>query len=108
MRVHARFQGRPGTFAHFGDSITETLAFWTPLKDTRKDTSPEMADAFRRVEAYLAPGVLAGLEGPGLRQPGRPDDPLGRAERRHLAGEAPTGGRPDHVRHERPAAVRGR
>ena len=32
VRVHARFHGRPGTFAQFGDSITETLAFWAPLE----------------------------------------------------------------------------
>lgn len=29
--VHARFTGAPGTFAQFGDSITVTLAYWTPL-----------------------------------------------------------------------------
>ena len=63
-RVHARFQGRPGTFAHFGDSITETLTFWTPLKDTRKDTSPEMADAFRRVDAYMRPECWRDWKGP--------------------------------------------
>ena len=63
-RVHARFQGRPGTFAHFGDSITETLAFWTPLKDARKDAPPEMADAFRRVEAYMRPECWRDWKGP--------------------------------------------
>ena len=37
-RVHARFRDKAGTFAHFGDSITETLAFWTPMKwDHRPD-----------------------------------------------------------------------
>ena len=30
--VHRRFTGRAGTFAHFGDSITVTMAFWTPLE----------------------------------------------------------------------------
>jgi hypothetical protein len=35
VQVHARFHGRPGTFAQFGDSITETLAFWTPLRHAR-------------------------------------------------------------------------
>ena len=53
--MHARFHGRPGTFAHFGDSITETLAFWTPLKQARKDAPPKMEQAFRRVEAHLRP-----------------------------------------------------
>src|SRR5438128_10925 len=34
-KVHARFTGRKGTFAHFGDSITDTMAFWTPLQYER-------------------------------------------------------------------------
>ena len=28
-KVHARFTGTPGTFAHFGESIKITMAFWT-------------------------------------------------------------------------------
>src|SRR5438128_498709 len=31
-KVHAKFTGRKGTFAQFGDSITVTMAFWTPLQ----------------------------------------------------------------------------
>jgi hypothetical protein len=64
MRVHARFHGRPGTFAHFGDSITETLAFWTPLKQARKEASPKMEQAFRRVEAYMRPECWRDWKGP--------------------------------------------
>ena len=105
VRVHARFHGRPGTFAHFGDSITETLAFWTPLKHARKDAPPEMERRLPAGRGPPAPGMLAGLEGPGIRQPGRPDDPLGRGKRRGLAGAAQPGGSPGHVRHERPAAT---
>ena len=68
VRVHARFHGRAGTFAHFGDSITETLAFWSPL-EARPQGTPHhsMEHAFRRVEAHLRPGMLARLEGPGVR-----------------------------------------
>lgn len=29
--VHARFSGEKGTFAHFGDSITVSMAFWASL-----------------------------------------------------------------------------
>src|SRR5512135_2667170 len=47
--VHARFHGRPGTFAQFGAAITESLAFWTPLKSVRNNAPPEMEQAFRRV-----------------------------------------------------------
>jgi len=64
VRVHARFHGRPGTFAHFGDSITETLAFWAPLKHARKDAPPQMEHAFRRVEAYLRPECWREWKGP--------------------------------------------
>ena len=28
--VHAQFKGKPGTFAQFGDSISVSMAFWTP------------------------------------------------------------------------------
>ncbi|MDP6634206.1 MAG: GDSL-type esterase/lipase family protein [Phycisphaerae bacterium] len=31
-KVHADFKGKPGTFAHFGDSITYSLAFWSSLQ----------------------------------------------------------------------------
>ena len=63
-RVHALFHGRPGTFAHFGDSITETLAFWTPLEHARKDAPPNMEDAFRRVRAHLRPECWRDWKGP--------------------------------------------
>ena len=63
-RVHARFRGKAGTFAHFGDSITETLAFWTPLKYERKNAPPEMEPAFRKVDAYLRPECWRDWKGP--------------------------------------------
>src|SRR4051794_33613411 len=62
--VLARFQGRPGTFAHFGDSITDTRAFWTPLRYRRKAAPPEMERAYRRVEAYLRPECWRDWKGP--------------------------------------------
>ncbi len=64
VRVHARFHGRPGTFAQFGDSITETLAFWAPLKHARKNASPRMERAFRLVEARLRPECWSEWKGP--------------------------------------------
>jgi len=63
-RVHARFRGKAGTFAHFGDSITETLAFWTPLKYEHKNAPPEMERALRKVEAYLRPECWRDWKGP--------------------------------------------
>ncbi len=63
-RVHARFRGNPGSFAHFGDSITESLAFWSPLKYERKHASIDMENAFRKVDAYLRPDCWRGWKGP--------------------------------------------
>lgn len=51
--VHARFTGVKGTFAHFGDSITVTLAFWTPLLYERKNAPKEMEEAYTLVKSYL-------------------------------------------------------
>jgi lysophospholipase L1-like esterase len=64
VRVHARFQGRPGTFAQFGDSITETMAFWAPLKHTRKNASPRMERAYRIVADRLRPECWSEWKGP--------------------------------------------
>ena len=35
-QVHAKFTGKAGTFAQFGDSITVTMAYWSPLRYERK------------------------------------------------------------------------
>jgi hypothetical protein len=64
VRVHARFHGRPGTLAQFGDSITETLAFWAPLQHARKNASPRMEHAFRLVKAHLRPECWREWKGP--------------------------------------------
>jgi hypothetical protein len=53
--VHARFTGQKGTFAHFGDSITVTMAFWSPLRYVRKNAPPEMEKAFERANDYMLP-----------------------------------------------------
>ena len=37
--VHSRFSGQNGTFACFGDSITVTMAFWSPLPYADKNIS---------------------------------------------------------------------
>src|SRR5580765_2706210 len=51
-KVHARFTGVKGTFAYFGDSITVTMAFWSPLAGNPKNMSPEMAHAHQLVKAF--------------------------------------------------------
>ncbi len=55
QKTHARFTGRRGTLAQFGDSITVTRAFWSPLPYARKNAPPAMQAAFNTVRAYLAP-----------------------------------------------------
>lgn len=62
--VHARFNGTPGTFAQFGDSITVTLAYWTPLLYARKNAPPELEAAFERVKAHLRPECWRDWKGP--------------------------------------------
>ncbi|MBN2271440.1 MAG: hypothetical protein JXN61_12550, partial [Sedimentisphaerales bacterium] len=52
-KVHSNFTGRKGTFAHFGDSITVTLAYWTPLLYSRKNAPPEMEQAYELVKGYM-------------------------------------------------------
>src|SRR5437773_11344400 len=62
--VHARFNGRKGTFAQFGDSITVTQAFWTPMKYSRRNASAELESAFKRVDTYLRPECWREWKGP--------------------------------------------
>jgi hypothetical protein len=70
-RTHARFNGRKGTFAHFGDSITVSLAYWAPLQDERKNASVALERAFKRVEAHLRPECWRDWKGPEFGNEGR-------------------------------------
>src|SRR5262245_3082638 len=54
-KVHAQFKGTGGTFAHFGDSITVTMAFWAPLRSEPKGMGADMAAAHRLVNGYMKP-----------------------------------------------------
>ena len=51
--VHARYTGKPGVFAQFGDSITDSRAFWSGLPYSRKNASREMEAAFQLVNTYM-------------------------------------------------------
>src|SRR2546426_347421 len=62
--VHSRFTGTPGTFAHFGDSITVTLAFWTPLHYTRANASRELEAAFAIASKEQRPECWRNWKGP--------------------------------------------
>jgi hypothetical protein len=51
--VHAKFTGRKGTFAEFGDSITVSRAFWFTMRYHAEKGPPEMVKAFRLVNRYM-------------------------------------------------------
>jgi lysophospholipase L1-like esterase len=53
--AHRKFTGQKGTFAHFGDSMTVSMAFWASLPYARKNASAEMEQAFQRVNQYMRP-----------------------------------------------------
>jgi len=70
-KVHKEFTSEKGTFAHFGDSITVTLAFWTPLLYTRKNAGEEMEQAYKLVEQYLQKECGRNWKGPQFGNEGR-------------------------------------
>lgn len=63
-KVRARFSGSPGTLATFGDSITVSMAFWSPLRNDVKGMSPEMAAARGWVMDYMRPECWSQWKGP--------------------------------------------
>ena len=53
-KVHAKWKGTKGTFTHYGDSITVTMAFWTPLLYGAYTGGPkEMQDALATAKKYV-------------------------------------------------------
>lgn len=63
-KVHARFRGTKGTFAHFGDSITISMAFWASLQWHRRGMSPELEKDYELVKAYMKPECWDKWKGP--------------------------------------------
>lgn len=63
-QVHARFAGTNGTLAHFGDSITVTMAYWAPLAGTPKNMNAAAARAHSLVKGYLKPHCWRDWKGP--------------------------------------------
>jgi hypothetical protein len=70
-KVHERFRGKPGTFAQFGDSITETLAYWTPILYDPKGMSKEMATARELVLGYMQKECWRDWKGPDFGSQGK-------------------------------------
>ncbi len=64
-KVHARFTGTKGTFACFGDSISVTLAFWSPLQYDQPDKLPaEAGKALKLVKETMKPDCWSRWKGP--------------------------------------------
>lgn len=63
-KVHARFRGEKGTFAHFGDSITVSMAFWASLRWHRKNMSPEAEKDYELVRSHMKPECWGEWKGP--------------------------------------------
>lgn len=57
-KVHARFKGKPGTFAQFGDSITFSGAFWTPLAENPKNMGPSIEAQYKLVRQHMHAGAF--------------------------------------------------
>lgn len=65
MMVHARFTGEKGTFAQFGDSITDTMAFWAPLGlGAPKNMDKETEEDYRLVKDYMQARCWREWKGP--------------------------------------------
>ncbi|HGJ64703.1 TPA: hypothetical protein ENS27_04855 [bacterium] len=54
-KTHNIFTGRKGTFACFGDSITDTMAFWASIPNADKNIPKEMNEAKKVVTDYMIP-----------------------------------------------------
>jgi len=63
-KVHAKFTGTKGTFAHFGDSITVSMAFWTSLYWDHKNMPEDANAAFQFVSKYMAAECWNKWKGP--------------------------------------------
>jgi len=69
--VRAKFTGTPGTLALFGDSITVSLAFWSPLQGSPKNMSEVMKASHALVKEYLKPDCWSKWRGPKYGNNGR-------------------------------------
>ena len=51
--VHAKFTGKAGTLALFGDSLSESKAFWAPLEYSPKDLPADIAGPLDIVKKHI-------------------------------------------------------
>jgi hypothetical protein len=62
--VHAKFAGKPGTLALFGDSITVTKAFWSPLAYAPKDLADPSGKNLELVKKHMLDDCWSKWRGP--------------------------------------------
>jgi lysophospholipase L1-like esterase len=53
--VHAKFTGKRGRLALFGDSITVSLAFWAPMSGEPQGMSPQLTEDWKVVKQHQRP-----------------------------------------------------
>jgi hypothetical protein len=63
-KVHAKFSGKKGTFANFGDSITVTMAYWADLPYGHKNLSADAEKDFKLVTDRMAKECWRDWKGP--------------------------------------------
>jgi hypothetical protein len=52
-KVHGKFDGEPGTFYQFGDSISESRASWSSMRWHENKATTEMKPAFSLVKGHM-------------------------------------------------------
>ena len=62
-KTHAKFTGKSGTFAHFGDSITYSLAFWSSLQWKPGQADAEFEASRQWVLKYMRKDCWRGWKG---------------------------------------------
>jgi|GEM_PF-2161664 len=69
--VRAKFTGQRGTVAQFGDSITITMAFFTPLSMEHKNVPADLVEAHAWIRKYVQPRCWRAWKGPQFGNEGR-------------------------------------
>jgi hypothetical protein len=70
-KAHAKFTGKKGTCALFGDSITVSLAFWAGLPHERKGMDDEAKKDFEAVNKHMLRECWRDWRGPAFGNEGR-------------------------------------
>jgi hypothetical protein len=64
QKIHSKFTGKPGTIALFGDSITVSKAFWSPLAFAPKDLPAPLSKNLELVKKHMLDDCWSKWRGP--------------------------------------------